>query len=48
MSPEYARFIQATRVHEYTLKELAEHLGFHFSTISVIAKQEAEVKGIRK
>jgi len=29
----------AMRIHEYTLKELSEHLGLHYSTISVIAKQ---------
>ncbi len=30
------------RIHEYTLKELASHLGLHYSTISVIAKRVAE------
>jgi len=33
-----ARVHEAMRVHEYTLKELAEYLGLHYSTISVIAK----------
>jgi len=33
------RIHSAMRVHEYTLKELSEHLGLHYSTISVIAKQ---------
>ena len=28
---------------EYTLKELSEHLGLHYSTISVIAKQVDQV-----
>jgi len=31
------RIHQAMRLHEYTLKELAGHLGLHYSTISVIA-----------
>ncbi len=29
-------------VHEYTLNELLEHLGLHYSTISVIAKRVEE------
>ena len=33
------RIHQAMRAHEYTLRELSEHLGLHYSTISVIAKQ---------
>jgi putative transposase len=33
------RIYQAMRLHEYTLKELAGHLGLHYSTISVIAGQ---------
>jgi putative transposase len=33
---------KAMRVHEYTLKELSEHLGLHYSTISVIAKRVDE------
>jgi len=33
---------EAMRVHEYTLKELAAHLGLHYSTISVIAKRVDE------
>ena len=34
-----ARIHEAMRVHEYTLKELSEFLGLHYSTISVIAKK---------
>jgi putative transposase len=33
------RIHEAMRLHEYTLKELATHLGLHYSTISVIAKR---------
>ena len=36
------RIHQAMRIHEYTLKELSEHLKLHYSTISVIAKQVDE------
>ena len=31
----------AVRVHHYRLQEVADHLGLHFTTISVIAKREA-------
>ena len=33
---------EATRVHEYILKELADHLGLHYSAISVIVKSMDE------
>ena len=33
---------EAMRVYEYTLKELACHLGLHCSTINVIANRVAE------
>jgi putative transposase len=36
------RIHQAMRVHEYTLKELSEYLGLHYSTISVIAERVEE------
>ena len=39
---------QAMRTYEYTLKELSEHLGLHYSTISVIAKQVDEALGRQK
>jgi hypothetical protein len=32
------RIHRAMRIHEYTLKELSNYLGLHYSTISVIAK----------
>jgi len=32
----------ATRVHEYTLQAVADFLGLHYSTISMIAKRVAE------
>ena len=35
---------QAMRVHEYTLKEVAEFTGLHYSTISVIASRVDEEK----
>ena len=35
------RIHDAVRVHHYKLQEVADHLGLHFSTISVIAKREA-------
>jgi putative transposase len=35
------RIHAATRVHHYKLQEVADHLGLHFSTISVIAKRAA-------
>jgi len=37
---------EAIRLHHYRLREVAEHLGLHFSTISVIAKRQDAV--IRK
>jgi hypothetical protein len=36
-----ARIHHAVRVHHYKLQEVADHLGLHFSTISVIAKRQA-------
>lgn len=33
---------RATRVYHYKLREVGDHLGLHFSTISVIAKRVAE------
>jgi len=39
---------QAVRVHEYTLKEVADFLGLYYSTISVIAKRVAEEKKHQK
>jgi len=35
---------EVMRVHEYTLKELSEYLGLHYSTISLIAKRVSEKK----
>jgi putative transposase len=35
------RIHTAVRVHHYKLQEVADHLGLHFSTISVIANREA-------
>ena len=35
---------QAVRVHHYTLREVGDLLGLHFSTISVIAKGVDEAK----
>ncbi len=35
-----ARIHEAVRLHHYKLQEVADHLGLHFSTISVIAKQQ--------
>jgi hypothetical protein len=32
----------ATRVHEYTLQAVADFVGLHYSTISMIAKRIAE------
>jgi len=34
------RIHDAVRAHHYTLQEVADHLGLHYSTISVIAKRE--------
>jgi len=36
------------RKHHYTLQEVGDHLGLHFSTVSVIAKRASENRGIRK
>ena len=36
------RIHSATRVHEYTLQAVADFLGLHYSTISMIAKRIAE------
>jgi REP element-mobilizing transposase RayT len=33
------KIYEATRIHEYTLSELQEHLGLHYSTISRIASR---------
>ncbi|HDL85402.1 MAG TPA: addiction module toxin RelE [Candidatus Acetothermia bacterium] len=38
------RIHQAVRVHHYTLKEVGDLLGLHFSTISIIAKRVDEAK----
>jgi putative transposase len=38
------RIYQAVRVHHYTLREVGDHVGLLYSTISVIAKRVAEVK----
>jgi hypothetical protein len=38
----------ATRVHEYTLQVVADFLGLHYSTISMIAKRSAENGGYCK
>lgn len=40
------RIHEAVRIHHYRLQEVADHLGLHFSTISVIAKRQAA--GIQK
>lgn len=39
---------QAVRVYRYTLREVGDYLGLHFSTISVIAKRVDEVKKIQE
>ena len=36
------RIHKAVREHHYTLQEVGDHLGLHFSTISVIAREVAE------
>jgi len=36
-----ARIHEAVRLHHYTLQEVGDYLGLHFSTISVIAKRQA-------
>ena len=42
------RIHAAVRDHHYTLQEVGDHLGLHFSTISVIAKRVAEAQQIQK
>jgi hypothetical protein len=42
------RIHDAVRVYHYTLQEVGEHVGLHFSTISVIAKRVAETPRILK
>ncbi len=37
-----ARIYQAVRVHGYTLREVAEFVGLHYTTVSVIAKRMGE------
>ena len=39
---------KAMRFYEYTLRELSNHLGLHYSTISVIAKRGDEQQGRQK
>ena len=39
---------EVMRSHEYTLKELSAHLGLHYSTVSVIAKNVDEVQEHQK
>ena len=39
---------EATRVHGYTLKEVGNHLGLYYSTISTIAKRVDESETPRK
>ena len=39
---------EATRVHGYTLKEIGNHLGLYYSTVSTIAKRVAELRTPRK
>ncbi len=39
---------QAVRHHHYKLQEVGDHVGLHFSTISVIARRMAESNLIRK
>ena len=41
------KIYEATRQHEYTLSELQEHLGLHYSTISQIASR-VEQEGMSK
>ena len=40
-SDRNARIHDAVRIHHYRLEDVADHLGLHFSTISVIAKRQA-------
>jgi len=42
------RIHEAVREHHYTLQQVGEHLGLHFTTVSIIAKQVADVRRIRK
>jgi hypothetical protein len=35
----------AVRKYEYTLKEVADHLGLHYTTVSVVTKKVAEETG---
>jgi putative transposase len=37
-----AKIFEAARIHEYTLAQLQEHLGLHYSTISRIASRVAD------
>ena len=39
---------QAVRVHEYTLKEVADFVGLYYSTVSVIAKRVTDEKKHQK
>ena len=39
-SDRAVRIHDAVRVHHYKLQEVADHLGLHFTTISVIAKSK--------
>ncbi|MEA3238855.1 MAG: addiction module toxin RelE, partial [Candidatus Bipolaricaulota bacterium] len=41
-SDRNVRIYDAVRLHHYTLQEVGNYLGLHFSTISVIAKQQDE------
>lgn len=38
---------EAIRSHHYKLREVGDYLGLHFSTVSVIANRQAEVKRIQ-
>ena len=40
--PRDQRIYEAVRLHGYTLFQIQEHVGLHYSTISRIAKREAE------
>lgn len=42
------RIYEATRIHEYTLKEVGNHLGLYSSTISIIAKKVDEARKHQK
>lgn len=39
---------EATRIHQYRLKEVGDYLGLYYSTISAIAKRVAELRTPRK